>query len=325
MKRFVTVLVVVILQIGCATQSSTHRARVPADVPLASWNDGPAKTRICAFVSEVCDPASKRYVPPESRRAVFDMDGTLLCEKPEYIEVVVTIDRLREKAAADPALAGKPLYKAALENDGAYIHRHVKEAILEAFVSEDLSELAGYWRRYLTLRRHPTLKREYARLFYKPMIELILYLREAGFSVFVVSTSQQEFIRSLCPDPLPVPVRNVLGVMVGFALANLDDDAPQSFVRRREYFTPYNADEGKSVRLRERGLDRAVLAVGNSMGDYAMLDGVSDGGMPNLVVVLDHDDPEREFEYHKPDLLSAAKTRGWLVVSMKHDFHTVFE
>ena len=113
--------------------------------------------------------------------------------------------------------------------------------------------------------------------------------------------------------------------MVAFGLTNLEADAPHSFVRQKAYFTPYNADEGKSVRLRERGLDRAILAAGNSMGDYAMLDGVSDGGLPHMVLILDHDDPAREFEYHKPGLLAAAKKRGWLVVSMKNDFRILFE
>jgi hypothetical protein len=239
--------------------------------------------------------------------------------------VVVTKKRLHEKVDADPLLAEKPLYKAVLENDDEYIYKHVKEAILEAFVSESLSDLADYWRRFVTLHNHPTLKRKYANLFYKPMTDLIVYLRKAGFSVYIVSTSQQEFIRSFCPDLLPVPKKNVLGTMVGFTLANLEDDAPQTFVRKKEYFDPYNADEGKSVRLRERSLQQAVLAAGNSMGDYAMLDGVSDGKPPNIVLVIDHDDPFREFEYHKPDLLSAAKKRDWVVVSMKNDFRTIFK
>jgi len=149
------------------------------------------------------------------------------------------------------------LYKAALANDDAYLNAHVKEAILEAFASETLASLATYWRNYVTRRKHPTLNREYARLFYKPMTDLIVYLKEAGFSVFVVSTSQQEFIRSFCPDILPISKENVLGSMVGFTLANLDDDAPQSFIRQKKYFEPYNSDNGKSVRLRERGLGLA--------------------------------------------------------------------
>lgn len=325
MKRFAIIFLLLAFQFGCSAVPETQRTQAPSKTVLNSWANTSAKQRIQAFVAAVCDPALADYVPRQDRLAVFDMDGTLLCEKPGYIEVVITKNRLREKAIADPALADKPLYKAALVNDEAYIHAHVKEAILEAFASETLASIATYWRDYVTQNKHPTLNLEYARLVYKPMTDLIVYLQQAGFSVFVVSTSQQEFIRSFCPDILPVPKENVLGSMVGFALVNLDDDAPHSFVRRKKYFDPYNADEGKSVRLRERGLDHALVAVGNSMGDYAMLDGVSDGGAPNLVLVIDHDDSEREFEYHKPKLLAAAERRGWLVVSMKNDFNMVFK
>ena len=325
MKRLAVILLFAAILFGCSAFPETQRSQASSMAALNSWVDGPAKQRIAAFVAAVCDPASKDYVPQENRRAAFDLDGTLLCEKPDYIEVVVTKRRLQEMAAADPVLAEKALYKAALANDDGYIHAHVKEAILEAFAFETLSSLATYWRSYVTQHKHPTLNREYARLFYKPMTDLIVYLRQAGFSVYVVSTSQQEFIRSFCPDILPVPAENVLGSMVGFTLVNLDDDAPQSFVRQKLYFDPYNADEGKSVRLRERGLGQALVAAGNSMGDYAMLDGVSDRGTLNLVLVIDHDDPLREFEYHKSDLLAEAVRRGWVVVSMKDDFKTVFE
>ncbi len=264
-KTLPILLLLVSIQFGCSPFSETQSSQALSSAALNSWADGPAKQRIQAFVAAVCDPASTDYFPQEDRRAVFDMDGTLLCEKPGYIEVVVTKSRLQEMATADPALADKPLYKAAIANDDAYIRAHVKEAILEAFASETLASLATYWRRYVNRQMHPTLNREYARLFYKPMTDLIVYLRQAGFSVFVVSTSQQEFIRSFCPDILPVPKENVLGSMVGFALATLDDDAPHSFLRQKEYFEPYNADEGKSVRLRERGLGQALVAAGNSM------------------------------------------------------------
>jgi hypothetical protein len=44
--------------------------------PLPSWNDGPAKARILAFVQAVTDKSGKDFVPPEERIATFDNDGT---------------------------------------------------------------------------------------------------------------------------------------------------------------------------------------------------------------------------------------------------------
>jgi hypothetical protein len=46
--------------------------------PLPSWNDGPAKQAIVAFVQATTDPSSPTFVPPEARIATFDQDGALL-------------------------------------------------------------------------------------------------------------------------------------------------------------------------------------------------------------------------------------------------------
>ena len=54
--------------------------------PLPSWNDGVEKTRIMDFVKAVTDVASKDYVAPADRIAVFDNDGTLRAEKPLYFQ-----------------------------------------------------------------------------------------------------------------------------------------------------------------------------------------------------------------------------------------------
>ena len=53
-----------------------------AQDPLPSWNDGPAKQAILAFVKEVTDKSDPKYVAPEDRIATFDQDGTLWVEHP---------------------------------------------------------------------------------------------------------------------------------------------------------------------------------------------------------------------------------------------------
>ena len=52
--------------------------------PLPSWNDGPAKMAVNAFVANVAVEGSPGYVPPADRIAVFDNDGTLWAEQPMY-------------------------------------------------------------------------------------------------------------------------------------------------------------------------------------------------------------------------------------------------
>ena len=51
---------------------------------LASWTDSKVKKDIIRFVQAVCEKSNKSYVEPADRIAVFDLDGTILCEKPRY-------------------------------------------------------------------------------------------------------------------------------------------------------------------------------------------------------------------------------------------------
>jgi hypothetical protein len=71
---------------------------------------------------------------------------------------------------------------------------------------------------------------------------------------------------------------------------------------------------------------RPLLAGGNSNGDLPMLDFAHHQDRPSLRLLVLHDDAEREFAYTSgaEQALKKAGTSGWTVVSMKHDFATVF-
>ncbi|MGC1297974.1 MAG: hypothetical protein WA869_23325, partial [Alloacidobacterium sp.] len=49
--------------------------KAPGD-PMPSWNDGPAKAAVFAFVKDATDKSSLKYVEPADRIATFDQDGT---------------------------------------------------------------------------------------------------------------------------------------------------------------------------------------------------------------------------------------------------------
>ncbi len=327
MKKIISLIICAMVIISCGklhSQLSDNRKPEENRTLLQSWREGTAKEQITSFVESVTIEGSANFVPKEQRRAFFDMDGTLLCEKPNYIEVELAQHRLREKAKGDPTLNDNPIYKAILSGDSDYLYKNIKAVIAEAFAGETLTFYIDYCRNFLRTKEHPRFNRPYASLFYLPMLELIKYLQHNGFTVYVVSTSQQEFIRSISEDHIGIPPQHIIGTMVGFRLANLKEDAPPIFIKNRSYFDPYNADDNKVVRIRERALLPAMFAFGNSMGDYAMLDAASDGELPSLICILDHDDVVREYEYHKETLLQEAQSRGWLVVSMTKDFLRIF-
>ncbi len=61
-----------------------------------------------------------------------------------------------------------------------------------------------------------------------------------------------------------------------------------------------------------------LLAVGNAKGDIELLDS------GQRALLLRHDDADREHAYKDQDALSAARTGGWTVVSIREDFAGVF-
>ncbi len=82
---------------------------------------------------------------------------------------------------------------------------------------------------------------------------------------------------------------------------------------------------------------RPIAAFGNSDGDREMLEYTQGGSGARFMLLVLHDDAEREYAYgpaqglpdvqlgaFTPALYEQAKKDGWTVVSMKDDWKTVF-
>ena len=83
--------------------------------PLPSWNDGPAKQAVIAFVTDVTREGSADFVPPPERIATFDNDGTLWIEQPTYVQFAYAFDRVKALAPQHPEWKDTQPFKAALE------------------------------------------------------------------------------------------------------------------------------------------------------------------------------------------------------------------
>ena len=295
---------------------------------LDSWRDGPTKTSIVEFVDRAV-----RDVAPEERIAVFDNDGTLWCEKPTYIQLDFLVRRLAEQAAADPALADDPPYRAAASGDlswfGDAVTRHyngddsamktLAGAILSAYAGLTVEEHADRVAAFFDDAVHPTLGRPYTSCGYTPMVELLRYLEHHGFTNYIASGGGRDFMRPVTTRMYGIPPERVIGSSVGldFADGHLTTTS-----------TPEFLDDGpvKPVRIWGRVGRRPIMAAGNSNGDIAMLHYATAGRGPSLALLLRHDDGEREFDYlgGAEKSLDVASARGWLVTSMRDDWMTVF-
>jgi hypothetical protein len=77
---------------------------------------------------------------------------------------------------------------------------------------------------------------------------------------------------------------------------------------------------------------RPHAAFGNSIGDQQMLEYTQAGAGARLVMLVHHDDAEREYAYGAESkvgtfsgaLMAEAKNRRWIVISMKNDWRRIF-
>jgi phosphoserine phosphatase len=304
---------------------------------LDSWNDGPAKDAIVEFVERVTTEGGPDHVPPSERIAVFDNDGTLWCEKPMPIELGFILRRFAEMAEADETLRQRQPWKAAREQDYRWLgdaitkHYHGDESdvtvliagILQAFAGLTVEEYATSAEQFLRTGTHPTLRRAFHECGYVPMIELLRYLEANGFTNYIASGGDRDFMRPITHSMYGIPSERVIGS--SNALRYLEDEhgGTVTYAAEMDFF-----DDGpvKPVRIWSRIGQRPIIAGGNSNGDVPMLRYAGGKGRPALRLLVLHDDDEREFAYTAgaESSLQTAAEQEWTVVSMKNDWAAVF-
>jgi phosphoserine phosphatase len=300
--------------------------------PLASWNDTPTRAAIVDFVERTTTEGSADYLDPGDRVAVFDNDGTLWTEQPMYNQFLFAIDRLRVLAPDHPEWNDDPALGAVLKGDMAAFGETGMKGIVElvmathaGLTTEEFDEVVLDW---IGTARHPVWKIPYPRTAFKPMIELLEYLRANGYATFIVSGGGVEFMRAFTNDAYGIPPEQVIG-STGKTEFKIVDGKPV-LVKLPE-IDAVNDGPGKPVGIDKFLGVRPVMAFGNSDGDLEMLQYVAAGDGPRFVAILHHDDGDREVAYDRGSHVGAldkaldyAQANDWLLISMKDDFATVF-
>ncbi|PZM81500.1 MAG: haloacid dehalogenase-like hydrolase [Candidatus Melainabacteria bacterium] len=307
---------------GCEQPNSTEASKA-----LSRWRDNKLKQGILDFIGRVTDPHSKDFVPPEDRVAVFDNDGTLLCEKPAFIQVIFARDSAVERQGDHPEWKNDEAIKPFLTKDdnaiaglrGAEATKLIA-ATQNGMSSEELPSLASKW---ITDAKHKRFNRPFVQLKYEPMIELLSYLRSKGFKTYICSGAGADFIRLYSKDSYGIPGEQVIGSSLKREFTQKDG---RSAVVSRPVLHVYNVGPHKPIMIDEHIGKRPLIAVGNSDGDIEMLTYCTDRKGPSLGILLHHDDEQREYKYDKgaEKALKLASERGWTVVSIKDDFENVF-
>jgi hypothetical protein len=306
--------------------------------PLPSWNDGPAKRSIVAFVEHVTTPGSEGFIPATERIATFDNDGTLWSEQPAPVQLYFALDRVRALAKAHPEWQSEEPFASLLKGDYRTALAGGEQAILEVLMATHAGmttvEFEQIVKDWIATAKHPKTGRHFTDMVYQPMLELLAYFRANGFKNFIVSGGGIEFMRVWTDQVYGIPPEQVVGssIMTEFQRR----DGKPVLVRMPEL--RFNDDKsGKVVGINAHIGRRPVMAGGNSNGDKEMLEYAHGGDGPRLGLLVLHDDATREFAYgpaqqlpdvmlgaFRQDLYDQALREGWTVVSMKDDWKQVF-
>jgi phosphoglycolate phosphatase-like HAD superfamily hydrolase len=305
---------------------------------LPSWNDGPTKQAIVSFVNKVTDKSGTNYVPPEDRIATFDQDGTLWVEHPLYAQAMFALTRVHELAPQHPEWKQHEPFKAVLTSDREAMAKFSEsdwEVILAAthtgMTTEAFRELVKRW---LETAKDPRFHRPYTELVYQPMLEVMDYLRANGFKTYIVTGGGQEFVRVYSQHVYGVPPEQVVGSSI-LTKYEYQDGKPVLMREPKVFFI--DDKTGKPIGINLFIGKRPYAAFGNSTGDQQMLEWTQAGDGARLMMLVLHDDPEREYAYGPaaglPDskvgtfsqaLYDEAKSKGWTVISMKKDWKHIF-
>jgi hypothetical protein len=299
---------------------------------LPSWNNTVTKQAITAFVEKVTKEGSPDFVPPAERIAVFDNDGTLWAEQPMYFQAFFIFDRIKTLAPQHPEWKEKEPFASVLKGDLKTALAGGEKALLEmamathaGMTSDEFEKIVSVW---IATAKHPKTGKRFTEMVYQPMLEVLTYLRANGFKTFIVSGGGIEFMRPWVERVYGIPPEQVIGssIKTRFVMR----DGKTSLMRLPE-LNFIDDKEGKPVGINQHIGRRPILAVGNSDGDFQMLEWTTSGPGPRFGLIVHHDDAQRETAYDRESHIGKLKrgldegpSRGWTIISMKRDWTVVF-
>jgi phosphoserine phosphatase len=289
------------------------------------------KQAILKFVTDATREGPT-FIPKPERIAVFDNDGTLWAEQPMYFQLAFAIDRVKAMAPQHPEWKDQEPFKSVLAGDLKTALSGGEKAIVDlvmathaGMTTDEFAKIVTDW---VSTARHPRFKVAYTQVVYRPMIELLNFLRANGFKTFIVSGGGVEFMRPWTDAVYRIPPEQV----VGSSIVTHFEMRPDGPVLVREPKIDFIDDrQGKPVGINKFIGKRPVFAFGNSDGDLQMLQWTAARPGLHFVGLIHHTDEVREWAYDRKSsigqldkALDEAAAKGWTVVDMKRDWKRVF-
>ena len=343
-RFLIIVLLCAFVQGTVLTSCSSIRSVAPTSSKeyFQSWNQCVALNTLKEYVEDVTNPNSKNFIKEEDRIATFDMDGTFIGELyPTYFEYNLLEYRAlddptyKDQAPADVKQAAQNIRDfvrngTPLPDHFDMIHAH---AAAKAYAGMTLAEFDAYVKKYAATQANGFKGMTYAESFYKPMLEVFDYLRDHGFTYYVVSGSDRFLCRSLV-ESLGISANRVIGMDVCLSSNKQGDKAgvdytmgKEEYLVRTDSLIIKNLKTNKVRQISQEIGKMPVLSFGNSSGDEAMHNYcLSNMKYRTATFMLVADDDVHDHADLAEGARREAKWRqnGYTVISMKNDFKTIY-
>ena len=332
------ILVVVIMSAGIASQK-TSKYTMAQGAMTKYWSAGSeAAESLRSYVTKVTNPGDPdHFIPVEDRIAVFDMDGTLTCETfYTYYDTMMFIEYcLHDHPESVPqelkeiAASIKPGYTA----DEA-LARNFAKAYAGMTVEEFYDYASEFGREYT----QSFVNMHYNDCSYLPMVELVQYLDENDFTVYVISGTERTTTRAIIAGtPLGdyITPNHVIGTDFEVKQQGHEAEASNMDYKYEDGdelvltggFIQKNLNGNKSLYIEREIGQRPVLAFGNSGSDTSMMNYTIDSrnSYPAEAYMVVADDDVREWGTQDWAEKSAEYIeKGYIPISMKDDFAQIY-
>ena len=305
---------------------------------LSLWNDGTgAREQLIDYVSSVTEEGGADYIPVEDRIAVFDMDGTLACETfYTYYDTMMFIEYCLYE---HPERVSDELKAVAASIQPGYVaDETLARNFAKAYAGMTVEEFYQYAVEFGQKETASFNNMRYIDNFYLPMVELVQYLYENGFEIWVISGTERTTTRAIVANsPIKdyVLPEHIIGTDFEVKLRGHEDEASNMNFKYEDGdelvltggFIQKNLNANKAIYVEREIGKHPVLAFGNSGSDTSMMNYALDGRNPYnaQAYMIVADDNVREWGTQDWATKSADYiAKGFIPISMKDDFAVIY-
>lgn len=338
--RTVILIAAIVFAVAAAAAVAVVLWKSAKEKPLTKYwaADSKVAESLRTYVAKVTNPNDQaNFIPVKDRIAVFDMDGTLTCET--YYTYYDTMMFIEFCLKDHPERVSDELKQVAASIRPGYLaDETLARNFAKAYAGMTVQELSDYAVEFGRKYTASFNNMRYIDNCYLPMVELVQYLYENEFTVYVISGTERTTTRAIVANsPLKdyVTPNHVIGTDFEVKQRGHEDESSNMNFKYENGdelvltggFIQKNLNANKSIYVEREIGQRPVLAFGNSGSDTSMMNYTIDSRnpYPSAAYMVVADDDVREWGKQDWATKSAEyEAKGYVPVSMRNDFAEIY-